>query len=50
MRFTKVLSTQDGGARFEDVDAEMKPALAAKGVPPLLLSLNGVSLNGPCTS
>jgi EutQ-like cupin domain len=38
VRYTKVVSTDDGGSRFEDVDVEMKPALAAKGVPPLLLS------------
>lgn len=38
MRYTTVVSTQDGGSRFEDVDVEMKSALAAKGMPPLLLS------------
>ena len=32
MRYTKVVSTHDGGSRFEDVDVEMKTALAAKGV------------------
>jgi hypothetical protein len=38
VRYTKVVSTHDGGSRFEDVDVEMKTALAAKGVPSLLLS------------
>jgi uncharacterized protein YjlB len=33
VRYTKVVSTHDGGSRFEDVDVEMKTALAAKGVP-----------------
>jgi hypothetical protein len=32
VRYTKVVSTHDGGSRFEDVDVEMKTALAAKGV------------------
>jgi len=38
VRYTTVVSTQDGWSRFEDIDVEMKSALAAKGVPPLLLS------------
>jgi hypothetical protein len=38
VRYTRVVATDDGGSRFEDVDVEMKPALAAKGVPPLQLS------------
>jgi hypothetical protein len=38
VRYTKVVSTHDGGSRFENVDVEMKTALAANGVPSLLLS------------
>jgi hypothetical protein len=38
MRYVKVVTTEDGGSRFVDIDVEQTAAPFAENVPPLLVS------------